>query len=432
MKKDGLKIEPKILKGTRDFTPMDMAKRNLVMDKIRRIFERFGYDAIETPIICPADTILGKYGDEGDRMTYNFDDAGGRRLALPFDLTVPFARFFAANYRELPLPFKRYQIQRVWRAEKPQKGRLREFYQCDIDIIGTKNLIAESEIAKVIVNVFKELGIDFTIKVNSRRLLNAVLRDLGVEDGKVVDVVRVIDKILKIGEEAVVQELSDLGVVDAKSILNLLKPEKDFAVTLEKFGKYDTGEVRDFFRNCEQLGIIEFLEFDPSLARGLDYYTGIIYEVVSKDCGFGTICAGGRYDDLCGLFCDEDFSGVGVAFGFERVMLLLEELGAFDEIQLNSKVLVTLFDEESISDSLSIYSDLIEAGINTEIYFEPVKLGKQIKYADKKRIPFVVIRGSEERDKDEVAIKFMTSGKQKVIPRSQLTTYLLNYYESKE
>ena len=199
---------------------------------------------------------------------------------------------------------------------------------------------------------------------------------------------------------------------------------------LEKFNKYDTEEIENFLNNCKDLGVAEFLEFDPSLARGLDYYTGIIYEVVSKDCDFGTICAGGRYDNLCGLFCDEDFSGVGVAFGFERIMLLLEELGAFEDIQLNSKVLVTQFDEESKEDSLNIFSSLIEAGINSEIYFEPDKLGKQLKYADKKRIPFVVIRGSEEREKDEVTIKFMSSGKQKSIPVKQLTTYLSNYYES--
>lgn len=425
------KIEPKILKGTRDFTPLDMAKRNLIMDKIRKIFERFGYDAIETPIICPADTILGKYGKEGDRLTYNFEDAGGRRLALPFDLTVPFARFFAANWKKLPLPFKRYQIQRVWRAEKPQKGRLREFYQCDIDIIGTRNLIAEAEVAKVIVEVFKELGINFTIKINSRRLMNAILKDLNIPNDKITEIIRIIDKIQKIGEQAAIEEFKELGINNPEKILTLLKPELNFEGTLKKFKKYDTDEIKSFFNNCKSLGIKEYLEFDPSLARGLDYYTGIIYEVVSKDCDFGTICAGGRFDDLCGLFCDEDFSGVGVAFGFERIMLLLEELGAFKNIQLNSKVLVTLFDEESKEDSLNIYSDLVEAGINTEIYFEPEKLSKQMKYADKKRIPFVLIIGSEEREKEEVTIKFMASGKQKSIPRLQLITYLSNYYESK-
>jgi len=424
------KIEPTILKGTRDFGPLDMAKRNLVMDKIRRVFERFGYDPIETPIICPADTILGKYGEEGDRLTYNFEDAGGRRIALPFDLTVPFARFFAANFRDLPLPFKRYQIQRVWRAEKPQKGRLREFYQCDIDVIGTKNLIAEAEISKVIVEVFKELEINFTIKVNSRRLMNAVLKDFGVEEEKIIEVIRIIDKILKIGEQAVIEELKLLQITNPEEILRLLSQDKALDETLEKFSKYDTSEIKEFLENCRNLGVEEYVEFDPSLARGLDYYTGIIYEVVSKDCEFGTICAGGRYDNLCGLFCDEDFSGVGVAFGFERIMLLLEQLKKFEDIKLNSKVLVTLFDEESKEDALKIYSTLVEAGINSEIYFEADKLGKQMKYADKKRIPFVLIRGSEEKEKDEVVVKSMATGKQKSIPLKQLITYLSGYYES--
>ena len=413
--------------------PLQMAKRNLVMGKIRRIFERFGYDAIETPILNPAETILGKYGEEGDRLTYNFDDAGGRRLALPFDLTVPFARFVAANYRDLPIPFKRYQIQRVWRAEKPQRGRLREFYQCDIDVIGTRSLIAEAEIARVIIDVFRELGLKFKIKVNSRRLMNAILQDFGVSEEKLIEVIRVIDKILKIGEEAVIKELELLRVKDPRQILALLKAEKSDPETLKKFEKYNLSEIKEFLKYCEDFGVDEkYLEFDPSLARGLDYYTGIIYEVVSEDSDFGTLCAGGRYDNLCGLFCDEDFSGVGVAFGFERIMLLLEELGALEDVKLSSKVLITIFDNQSSSDALEIYSSLIEGGINSEIYFEPEKLGKQIKYADKKKIPFVVIRGEDERDLNEITIKSMASGKQKTIPLNQLISYLSNYYESKE
>jgi len=425
------KIEPKILKGTRDFSPLQMAKRNLVMDKIRQIFKQFGYDAIETPILNPAETILGKYGEEGDRMTYNFEDAGGRKLALPFDLTVPFARFFGANWRDLPIPFKRYQIQRVWRAEKPQKGRLREFYQCDIDIIGTRSLIAEAEIARVIVSVFEELDLKFKIKINSRRLMNTILKNFDIPQENLIKVIRVIDKILKIGEEEIVEKLKELGIKEPKKILQLLKPEKTNAQTLKKFAKLDLKEIDEFLTRCDEMGIDKkYLEFDPSLARGLDYYTGIIYEVVSEDADFGTLCAGGRYDNLCELFCDEYFSGVGVAFGFERIMILLEDLGKLEDVTLNSKVLVTLFDEDSIKDSLKIYRILSESSVPCEVYFEPEKLGKQFKYADKKQIPFVVIRGPEEREKEEVTIKFMTSGKQKTIPLNQLTDYLSNYYES--
>lgn len=424
-------IEPKILKGTRDFLPRDMAKRNLVMDKIRKIFERFGYDTIETPVICPAETILGKYGEEGDRLTYSFDDNGGRRIALPYDLTVPFARLVAANWQNLPMPFKRYQIQRVWRAEKPQKGRLREFYQCDIDIIGTKSLIAETEIAKVMMTVFSELGFkDFEIKFNSRRLLNNVLKSFSIED-KGTEAIRIIDKLSKVGEEIVIEMLGEIGVTKAAEILRVLRPEKDNESTIKKLDDFDLSEIEEFLKYCEEFGIDEkYLVFDPSLARGLDYYTGISFEVFSKEADFGALCAGGRYDDLCGLFCKEDFSGVGVAFGFERLMLALEQMGQLSNVQTNSRVLVTIFDDKSSDCSFSIFDDLLKAGINCEIYFEPTKLAKQFKYADKKEIPFVVICGPEELTKGQVTVKSMKNGKQKSIPRMQLISYLRNYYES--
>ncbi|MFA5947790.1 MAG: ATP phosphoribosyltransferase regulatory subunit, partial [Candidatus Gracilibacteria bacterium] len=228
------KISPIILKGTRDFLPQEMAKRLYVMDRIRKIFEKFGYDTIETPIICPAETILGKYGDEGDKLTYSFNDNGDRRIALPYDLTVPFARLVAANWRDIPMPFKRYQIQRVWRAEKPQKGRLREFYQCDIDIIGTKSLIAETEIAKVITEVFNSLGFkNITIRINSRRLLNTVLKAFSIPEEKNIDIIRQIDKLDKIGEENVIFGIEKLGIKEGKEILKLLKPEKTNSETFE-------------------------------------------------------------------------------------------------------------------------------------------------------------------------------------------------------
>ncbi|MBD3360993.1 histidine--tRNA ligase [Candidatus Peregrinibacteria bacterium] len=420
------KIEPKILKGTRDFLPEDMAKRLLIMGKIRRIFERFGYDAIETPVICPAETILGKYGGEGEKLTYNFRDAGDRWIALPFDLTVPFARLVAANWRDLPMPFKRYQIQRVWRAEKPQKGRLREFYQCDIDIIGTKSLIAEAEIAKIMVEVFKELGfINFIIKVNSRRLLNEILDSYKIPKEQSLEVIRTIDKLDKVGEQAVIEMLEEIGIKKAKDLMKLLKPEKDNKSTFRKVSKFNIKEIDTFFKYCEKFDIPEkYLQFDPSLARGLDYYTGISYEVVSNDFNFGTLCAGGRYDNLCGLFCNEDFSGVGVAFGFERIVLALQEMNELENVGLNSQVLVTLFDKKSINDSLSIYSELIEAGINSEVYFESDKLAKQFKYANKKQIPYVIVCGPDEAKNDEVTIKEMKTGKQETIHRDQMVSHL--------
>jgi histidyl-tRNA synthetase len=426
-------IQPKILKGTSEFGPSEMSKRNMVMAKIKEIFARYGYDPIETPILNPAETILGKYGEEGDRLTYNFEDNGKRRLALPYDLTVPFARYFAANWKELPLPFKRYQIQRVWRGEKPTKGRLREFYQCDIDVIGTESLIAEAEVARVITTVFTELGFNnFQIKTNSRRLMNDILKAFDVPNEKAMDVIRVIDKLAKIGESAVIEELKKLKIENAKELLAAIKPESNTKETLEKLKQYDTSEIETLLNYCNALGVPEeLIDFDPSLARGLDYYTGIIYEIVSFDnLDLGSLCAGGRYDNLCGLFCKESFSGMGVAFGFERIMIAMEERGDFDDLTLNSKILVTLFDEGSISDSLKLYRLLTEASLKTEVYFEPEKLKKQFKYADKKQIPFVVIQGPEEKQKNEVTIKSMQSGKQKTLPMSQLITYLESYEQS--
>lgn len=413
-------IQPKILKGTRDFLPEDMAKRNLVMSKIRRVFEKYGYDTIETPIIAPAETILGKYGDDGDRLTYNFEDAGERRIALPYDLTVPFARLVAANYSNLPMPFKRYQIQRVWRAEKPQKGRLREFYQCDIDVIGTRSLIAEAEITKVMVDIFKELGFEnFKVKVNSRRLMNAILESLGL-DGDSAAVIRAIDKMDKIGREGVTEELEKLEVRD--SVIEGLFEVFESG----DFSEFDTSEIDEFLKLCSEFDIEEkYIEFDPFLARGLDYYTGITYEVVCDDVDLGALCGGGRYDDLCGLFCKEDFSGVGVAFGFERIMLALDQMERLSDVPLNSEVLVTLFDESE--DALRVFNILTEAGINSEVYFEPAKLSKQFKYANKKNISFVVTRGPDERKNDEVTIKVMDTGKQKTLPINQLTSYIKGY-----
>lgn len=424
-------IEPKILKGTRDFLPSEMAKRKEVMNKMMRIFERFGYAAIETPIICPAETILGKYGNEGERLTYNFETRGGTKIALPFDLTVPFARFVAANYRNLPMPFKRYQIQRVWRAEKPQKGRLREFYQCDIDIIGTKSMICEAEIAKIIVEVFKELGFKkFRIKINSRRLMNTILKSFQIPEGKIMGTIRAIDKLEKTDKESVVKELCALNIGNSEEILSLLKPGRTNTQTLKKLSKYDTSEIKEFMSYCKAFSVEKYIEFDPSLARGLDYYTGITYEVVSEDVNFGTLCAGGRYDDLCSLFCEKNFSGVGVAFGFERIMLALSEMGKLKGLEETPQALVVIFDPKQKKNSLKTYADLLEAKINCEIYFEPGKLKKQLKYADKKEIRFAVIRGSSEIKRNTVAVKSMKTGKQKEIPYTQLIPYLTGYYEN--
>lgn len=423
-------IKPKILRGTRDFLPKDVAKRHLVMDRIRSVFVNFGYSAIETPAIEYAETFLGKYGDEGSRLTYTFKDKGGREVALRFDQTVPFARFVATYHKALPMPFKRYQISPVWRADRPGKARYREFYQCDIDIIGTKNLLAEGEIAKVMTVVFEVLGFqEFVIRYNSRRLMNSILTTLDVPEERQVEVIRILDKLGRIGRSGVEKELvPHLSVETTRRLLDIIIREGSDAEKIKGLQAYDTKEIEDFLQICDAFAVpMEKLVFDVSLARGLDYYTGIVFEAFLTEVDIGAVCAGGRYDGLCSMFSRERFSGVGVAFGFDRIMLAMEDRDMFRGIRLNSRVLVTYFDELTLPNALRILTDLQTAGINAEIYFEPEKLGKQLKYADKKEIPFVVICGPDELERGEATIKVMKTGKQKTIPQSQLTAYLNGY-----
>lgn len=421
-------ITPRILKGTRDFLPEQMARRNYVRQKIEAIFKSFAYSPMETPVIEYAETILGKVGEDGNKQIYTFDDNGGRQIALRFDQTVPLARFVSMYAGDLPMPFKRYEINRVWRAEKPQKGRLREFYQCDIDVIGTESLIADADIAKTVDTVFRELGFsDYVITVNSRRLMNALLGSYGIEAVDAPAIIRSIDKKDKIGMPAVKKELVALGISPdtVDQLLQRLEKKATNEETLALFDDLDVSEMSDFLTLAQQYGIdAEKIVFDPSLARGLDYYTGIVYEVVIPGTDYGSLCGGGRYDDLAGLFSKKNYPGVGVAFGFERIMLVMEERGMLDTISVPTDILVTIFDDQCVADSLKIYSMLTDAGINSEVYIEPSKLAKQFKYADRKKIPFVVVQGPDESANGSVTIRIMESGKQKTIPVSQLVAYI--------
>ena len=423
-------ITPRIPKGTRDFLPKEMAKRQFAMEKIKSVFINFGYNTIETPALEYAETLLGQYGDEDSKLTYTFKDKGGRKIALRYDQTVPFARFVAAYHKNLPMPFKRYQISQVWRADKPGRGRYREFYQCDVDIIGTKSLLAEGEIAKVTNGVFESLGFDaFVIKFNSRRLINSILTRLDVPPKRQNEIIRVLDKLGRIERGRVAKELTSLLAEEAiDRLLGIIKAQGTNEQKIAFLKQYDTREIEDFLTICEAFGIPgKRLVFDLSLARGLDYYTGIVFEAFLENVDIGAVCAGGRYDGLCSLFSKEQFSGVGVAFGFDRIMLVMEELNMFHDIKLNSRVLVTYFEEATLKNSLRIMNDLQTAGINAEVYFEPEKLGKQLKYADKKGIPFVVICGPDEIQRGEATIKVMRTGKQKTIPQNQLAAYLNGY-----
>ncbi|MBT3817630.1 MAG: histidine--tRNA ligase [Candidatus Magasanikbacteria bacterium] len=419
-------IEPKILKGTRDFFPKQMAKRNFVLQKLIQVFKLFGYDQIDTPSIEYAETLFGKYGEEGSKLTYSFKDLGGRKIALRYDQTVPTARVVATNYNDLPMPFKRYQISNVWRADKPAKGRYREFTQCDIDIIGTTNLLSEAEVAKIIYKAFKNLGFNnFIIKVNSRRLINNILDNFGVSPEKQLSVIRSLDKLEKVGPKGVRKELSNvLDKSNVDKLFSVVMIKGDNKEKLKKLKKYDIREMETFLDLCKNLSIPDkFIEFDISLARGLDYYTGIVYEIFIPGQDFGAFGGGGRYDDLCSLFIDKKFSGVGVTFGLDRIILAMEEKSMLDNMRLNSKVLVINFSEDTLDNNLKMFNELQKANINTEIYFEPTKLDKQFKYANKKQIPFVVICGSDEIEKGIVSIKDMKTGKQINVLKDQIIDY---------
>lgn len=419
-------IEPKILKGTRDFGPEEMAKRMYVMNKVRGVFERYGYDTIETPVIEYAETILGKYGEEGDKLTYSFEDNGGRQIALRYDQTVPFARFYAMNYGNLPTPFKRYQINRSWRADKPQRGRYREFYQCDVDIIGTDSILAEVEILKVFSDIYKELGLDMgkiKMRINDRGLMDSIMDGVNVPVELRLKVIAAIDKLDKIGEDAVIDILTDLGLQDSQidEIEKMLDRSGDNASKLERFKGYATAKIAKILELGYQAGLSEdILKFDISLARGLDYYTGMIIEVVYGDESLGSITGGGRYDNLCGSFCKERFSGIGAALGFDRIMVIMEEEGLLENVSLSSQVLVTQFSEDTVEESLRAYDALHTAEINTEIYFDAAKMAKQFKYADRKNIPWVVVIGPDEAAKGVVVLKDMVNGEQEEMTIEQV------------
>ncbi len=427
-------IEPKILQGTRDFLPEDMAKRDYMLGKIKTVFSSFGYDSIQTPAIEYAETILGKYREEATKLVYRFKDNGDRDIALRYDQTVPFARVVAANYKTLPMPFKRYQVGPVWRGDRPGKGRYREFYQCDIDIIGTKNLMAEAEIAAAMQSVFKALGFkNFVIKFNSRRLLNSILAALKIKGDDRASTMRILDKLDKVGVKGITEELSPyIGTEKSKELLDVVTTAGNSNEKISALKKYDTAEIEEFVKLTEFYGIKEEnLFFDPSLARGLDYYTGIIFEVFIPEVAIGAVCAGGRYDDLCAMFSPEQFSGVGVAFGFDRILVAMEDLGLLKEVSLNSQVLVTYFSEETLFESVRLLGDLRKSGMNAEMYFEPAKLAKQMKYADKKQIPFVLVYGETEKKGGTITIKRMSDGEQKNIPLPQAISYIRNYYAHK-
>jgi len=451
--------KPSIPKGTRDFTPIEMVRRNYIFDTIRSVFKTYGYSPIETPAMENLSTLLGKYGEEGDKLLFKILNSGdffdkvdpniikpgnSNQLSLSlcekglrYDLTVPFARFVVMYQNEITFPFKRYQIQPVWRADRPQKGRYREFYQCDVDVIGSNSLLNEAELVMIINEVFTKLGIRTTLKVNNRKILSWIADFIGYPD-KLIDITVAIDKIEKIGIQAASAELEEKGV--SKEAINKLQPI--LTLTGSNSGKIEklrkligdsevglkgVSEMEEFFEYLEALGKIKTeVELDLSLARGLNYYTGAIFEVKAKDVEIGSICGGGRYDDLTGVFGLKDMSGVGVSFGADRIYDVMFQLNLFPEsLMASTKVMFTNFGRYEATYCLNAIRGLREKGISAELYPDSAKLKKQFDYANKRNIKYVVIAGESELQNRQFSVKNMTSGEQETIPFSNLTEYLV-------
>ncbi len=449
--------KPSIPKGTRDFGPLEMSRRNYIFTTIRNVFETYGYQPIETPAMENLSTLLGKYGEEGDKLLFKILNSGdflskadGQLLqeknslkmstqisekGLRYDLTVPFARFVVQHRNEISFPFKRYQMQPVWRADRPQKGRYREFYQCDVDVIGSNSLLNEVDLIRMIDEVFTRLNIKVIIKLNNRKLLSGIAETIGHPE-RLIDITVAMDKLDKIGVEKVYEELREKGI--SQEAINLLEPVLNLSGSntsrmnclKELIGHTDVGsqglaELNEILERLEQFDLNAEIELDQSLARGLNYYTGAIIEVKAADVTMGSICGGGRYDNLTGIFGLPDVSGVGVSFGADRIYDVLTELKGFpEEAILTSKVLLVNFGGQEETYALQVLQQLQAAGIASELYPDVAKMKKQMKYADQKQIPFVVLIGEEERESGNLSLKNMKTGEQQKVPLEELIQIL--------
>lgn len=443
--------KPSIPKGTRDFGPAEMAGRNYIFDTIRFVFKKYGFNPLETPSMENLSTLLGKYGDEGDKLLFKILNSGDAfakvqpdelensnalslkvcEKGLRYDLTVPFARYVVQHQNELAFPFKRYQIQPVWRADRPQKGRYREFYQCDVDVIGSKSLINELELVQIVDEVFAKFGINVCIKINNRKVLQGLAEVIGHPD-KLVDITVAIDKIDKIGLDAVKEELLARGI-DEKGIATIEPVLVLSGTTEEKLaamkgilasseaGLKGVAELEELFGYISVAGIKQEVEIDLSLARGLNYYTGAIFEVKAKDFAIGSICGGGRYDDLTGIFGLPGMSGVGISFGADRIYDVLQGLDKFPkEAIVGTTVLFSNMGDAEVAYTLPIIASLRAQGINCEIYPDKTKLKKQFDYAAKKNIPYFAIVGEQEIADGVVNIKNQITGEQIICKKDEI------------
>ena len=449
--------KPSIPKGTRDFSPIEMSKRNYIFNTIRDAFHLFGFQQIETPSMENLSTLMGKYGEEGDKLLFKIQNSGdyfsalsdeellsrnAAKLAskfcekgLRYDLTVPFARYVVMHRDELTFPFKRYQIQPVWRADRPQKGRYREFYQCDADVIGNNSLINEVELIQLIDHVFGKLGIRVAVKLNNRKILAGIAEVIGEPD-KIIDITVAIDKLDKIGLDGVIAELKLKGIGDeaVEKLLPILQAQGNNSEKLGTIGEVLAGnttgekgveETRFILDTVEKLGINSSLELDLTLARGLNYYTGAILEVKALDVAIGSISGGGRYDNLTGVFGMEGVSGVGISFGADRIYDVMNQLDLYpkDSI-LNTQVMFVNFGDKEALYSLGLVARLRAADISAELYPSSDKMKKQMGYANNHNIPYVAIIGETEMSNGTIAVKNMESGEQQIMSIDELIALL--------
>lgn len=445
--------KPSIPKGTRDFGPVEMAKRNYIFDTIKEVYALYGFQQIETPAMETLQTLMGKYGEEGDQLLFKILNSGdymnkvsdedlhslnSLKLAaklcekgLRYDLTVPFARYVVQHREELQLPFKRYQIQPVWRADRPQKGRYREFYQCDADVVGSDSLLNEVELMQIVDTVFTKFGVRVCIKINNRKILTGIAEVIG-EAEKIVDITVAIDKLDKIGLEKVNEELRNDGI--SEEAIEKLQPiislsgsnEEKLEVISQVLAGSETGlkgveETRFILDTLKAVGLNNEIELDLTLARGLNYYTGAIFEVKALDTPMGSITGGGRYDNLTGIFGLPGLSGVGISFGADRIYDVLNALDLYPKEAVNStQVLFINFGETETAYCLPIVGKLRQAGIRSEIFPDKAKMKKQMSYANAKNIPFVVLAGENEMAADKVTLKNMESGEQTLVTAEEL------------
>lgn len=456
-------VKPSLAKGTRDFSPAEMLKRNYIFNTLKRVFKKYGYSEIQTPSFENLQTLTGKYGDEGDKLIFKILNSGDylskapadlldtnsstklishiSEKALRYDLTVPFARYVVMHQNDISLPFKRFQIQPVWRADRPQRGRYREFYQCDVDVVGSESLLNEAEFILIYHEALINLGLqDFTIKINNRKILSGIAEIIGKPE-LIVDMTVAIDKLDKIGLEGVNKELLERGFASAD--LEILRPiillegsnqEKLSALknilSSSKIGLQGIGEIEETFDYISKLDssneiLSQFVEVDITLARGLNYYTGCIFEVKTNEVAMGSIGGGGRYDDLTGMFGLKGLTGVGVSFGADRIYDVLEELNLYPEAKGDyTKLLIVNFDKSTESFTLPLLNRLRQANIAVELYPTAAKLKKQMSYADSKGIPFVLLIGEEEVSSGQLSFKDMQTGDQRKIDESSLIAAL--------